>query len=83
MNAKPLKWRRARKRSIKRFVDTNILIYAISGDKAKAAEAEAILAGGGCISVQVLNEFTEVCRRKLKLDWAEIEERLRNASDFC
>jgi len=60
----------------KRFIDTNILIYAFSDDKAKAAAAEAILAVGGCISVQVLNEFTEVCRGKLKLDWAEIEERL-------
>jgi predicted nucleic acid-binding protein len=27
------------------------------------------------ISVQVLNEFTQVCSRKLKLSWAEIEER--------
>jgi predicted nucleic acid-binding protein len=26
--------------------------------------------------VQVLNEFVNVCRKKLQLDWKEIEERL-------
>ncbi len=62
--------------SAKRFLDTNILIYAFSEDQAKAAAAEAILAAGGSISVQVLNEFTDVCRRKLKLGWSEIEQRL-------
>jgi predicted nucleic acid-binding protein len=60
----------------KSFVDTNVLIYAFSEDAAKAAVAEAILAAGGSISVQVLNEFTHVSRRKLKLDWPEVEERL-------
>lgn len=62
--------------SDKRFIDTNVLIYAFSEDEPKADIAEAILAGGGVISVQVLNEFTHVCRRKLSLDWSEIEERL-------
>ena len=60
----------------KSFIDTNVLIYAFSEDAAKAAVAEAILAAGGSISVQVLNEFTNVSRRKLKLDWLEVEERL-------
>jgi predicted nucleic acid-binding protein len=62
--------------SDKCFIDTNILIYAFSEDHAKAKRAEAILAAGGSISVQVLNEFASVCSRKLKLDWKEIEERL-------
>lgn len=62
--------------SAKRFLDTNVLIYAFSEDEPKAGIAEAILAGGGVISVQVLNEFTHVSRRKLSLDWPEIEERL-------
>ena len=60
----------------KRLIDTNILIHAFSEDEAKAGAAEAILAAGGCLSVQVLNEFVNVCRRKLNLDWPEIEERL-------
>ncbi len=62
--------------SAKRFIGTNVLIYAFSQDAAKAGAAEAILADGGSISVQVLNEFADVCRRKLKLDWPEIEQRL-------
>jgi predicted nucleic acid-binding protein len=62
--------------SVKRFLDTNILIYAFSNDGEKAEQAGAILAAGGSISVQVLNEFANVCRNKLKLDWTEIEERL-------
>jgi predicted nucleic acid-binding protein len=59
----------------KRFLDTNVLIYAFAQDEKKADLAEAALSAGGVISVQVLNEFTHVCSRKLKLSWAEIEER--------
>jgi predicted nucleic acid-binding protein len=62
--------------SDKIFLDTNILIYAFSEEQPKAKHAERILNAGGCISVQVLNEFTNVCRNKMKLDWNEIEERL-------
>jgi predicted nucleic acid-binding protein len=62
--------------SAKRFLDTNVLIYAFAEGDAKADVAEAALADGGTISVQVLNEFAHVCSRKLKLSWAEIEERL-------
>ena len=55
-----------------RFFDTNVLLYLISDDQAKAGRAEAELAEGGAISVQVLNEFTHVARRKAGLDWDEI-----------
>ncbi len=58
------------------FLDTNVLIYAFSDDPAKAERATEALAAGGRISVQVLNEFVNVCRSKLKLDWQEIEDRL-------
>ena len=58
------------------FLDTNVLIYAFSDDLAKAERAAEALAAGGSISVQVLNEFVNVCRKKLQLDWKEIEERL-------
>jgi predicted nucleic acid-binding protein len=40
------------------FFDTNVLIYLASGDAAKADRAEAALAAGGAISVQVLDELT-------------------------
>ena len=53
------------------FFDTNILIYVASSDAAKAERAEAALADGGAISVQVLNELANVARRKIKMSWNE------------
>ena len=53
------------------FFDTNVLVYLASEDTAKAARAEEILGEGGVISVQVLNEAANVCRRKMRLSWAE------------
>ena len=49
-----------------RFFDTNILIYAFAAGDPRNARAEALVAGGGVIGVQVLNEFTNVTRRKLR-----------------
>ncbi len=57
-----------------RFLDTNVLLYALSGDEAKATIAEQLLADGGTISVQVLNEFASVGRRKLGLEFHELKE---------
>jgi predicted nucleic acid-binding protein len=54
------------------FFDTNVLVYIASGDAAKADRAEAIVAAGGAISVQVLNELANVARRKMLLSWADI-----------
>ena len=51
------------------FFDTNILIYLASGDASKADRAEATIAGGGSISVQVLNELANVARRKMQMPW--------------
>jgi predicted nucleic acid-binding protein len=53
------------------FFDTNVLIYVASGDPVKADQAEAIIGGGGAISVQVLNEFTNVARRKMRMSWQD------------
>jgi predicted nucleic acid-binding protein len=47
------------------FFDTNVLLYLLSGDASKADRAEALVAAGGIISVQVLNEFASVASRKL------------------
>lgn len=65
------------------FFDTTILIYAVSTDDPRATIAEALLARGGCISVQVLNEFAAVARRKLKMSWEEIEEALGAIRTLC
>ena len=53
------------------FIDTNVLAYLASGDQVKADRAEEIVRNGGVISVQVLNELTNVARRKMNLSWAE------------
>jgi predicted nucleic acid-binding protein len=53
------------------FFDTNVLLYLASGDAVKAGQAEAVLAVGGMISVQVLNDIANVARRKMRFSWAE------------
>ncbi len=52
------------------FVDTNIAVYAFSKDEVKVAIAEKLLAGKPTISAQVINEFLNICRLKLRLDLA-------------
>jgi predicted nucleic acid-binding protein len=59
-----------------RFFDTNILLYLFSEDSAKADKAEAQIAEGGLISVQVLNEFTHVARRKMGWPIGQIRDTL-------
>jgi predicted nucleic acid-binding protein len=56
------------------FFDTNVLIYLLSDDIAKADRAEALVRAGGAISVQVLNEAANVMRRKLRMSWHETRE---------
>jgi predicted nucleic acid-binding protein len=53
------------------FFDTNVLLYVASGDPAKAHRAEELIGAGGMISVQVLNEITNVARRKMGMSWTE------------
>ena len=65
------------------FVDTNVLLYLISADAAKAERAEQVLAGRIVISVQVLNEFANVARRKHSLSWDELQQVLAGLLSFC
>lgn len=65
------------------FFDTNLLLYLLSSDVAKADRAEALLADGGIISVQVLNEFASVASRKLRMSWDEIREILDTLRRVC
>jgi predicted nucleic acid-binding protein len=57
----------------KPFIDSNVILYLLSYDAAKADKAESILQAGGVISVQVLNELVSVCQRKLRMHWDEID----------
>ena len=63
-----------------RFVDTNVLLYLLSGDQRKADRAEEVLAGGATISVQVLNEFASVASR---MSLTEVQEALEPIKLVC
>jgi predicted nucleic acid-binding protein len=65
------------------FFDTNVLLYLLSEDCQKADRAETIMAQGGVISVQVLNEFASVAFRKLKMAYAEIRDTLSIVRAVC
>ena len=65
------------------FFDTSVLIYAIAGGDARSAQAESLLAAGGNLSVQVLNEFAAVARRKLNMSWRDISETLDAVRVLC
>lgn len=67
----------------KAFFDTNVLLYLLSADEAKADRAEEVIATGGIISVQVLNEFASVATRKLAMTWGEIREILSQVRAVC
>ena len=57
---------------VEAFFDTNVLIYAVALNDPRNARAEELLALGGTISVQILNEFVSVARRKISMSWREV-----------
>ncbi len=65
------------------FIDSNVVLYLLSSDAAKADRAEAVLNKGGIIRVQVLNEVTSICLRKLKMSWEEIDAVLLAIKAAC
>ena len=67
----------------KDFFDTNVLIYAVAKNDPRASKAEALLASGGIVSVQSLNEFVSVARRKLGMSWKEVREFLDLICILC
>jgi predicted nucleic acid-binding protein len=70
-----------------RFVDTNVLLYAISRDPAersKAARANEILAGGDIgLSVQVLQEFYVQSTRVSRTDAIAHEQAVGLVEAWC
>ena len=56
------------------FFDSNVLIYLTDTESGKAEQTEDLLAEGGTISVQVLNEFANVALRKVRLSWPETRD---------
>jgi predicted nucleic acid-binding protein len=58
----------------RKFADTNIFIYAISddADPNRTALAQLALLDTDVVSVQVLNEFVNVSRNKLRQSWEQV-----------
>jgi predicted nucleic acid-binding protein len=65
------------------FIDSNILLYTVGPDIAKGVRATELVLSRPIISVQVLNEFVNVARKKLKLDWVPIETSLESTLKHC
>lgn len=65
------------------FFDTNILIYAVAEDDPRSARAEQLLAAGGMLSVQILNEFVSVARRKILMPWGDLTAALDAFQVLC
>lgn len=64
------------------LLDSNIVVYAFSKD-ARAPRAVEILKQRHAISVQTLNEFVNVARRKLRFEEDEIEDALIDIISSC
>ena len=58
--------------SAKVFFDSNVLIYAMVSGDPRRERAQQLVAQGGVISVQVLNEFVAVARRKMRMPWEDV-----------
>ncbi|MSQ75225.1 MAG: PIN domain-containing protein [Rhodoferax sp.] len=67
---------------MKAFIDTNVLIYWVD-DSARADVVEQLLAQEAVISVQVLNEFANVLRRKRSMALPDIEALYTTLIDTC
>jgi predicted nucleic acid-binding protein len=70
------------------FLDTNLLVYVFgspteTGPDPRRQRAQELLIGEPDVSVQVLNEFVDVSRRKVKLNWNEIKAALQVIEELC
>ncbi|MBW9063934.1 PIN domain-containing protein [Rhizobium herbae] len=64
------------------LLDTNVLIYAFTDDP-RAARAWQLLSEPFILSVQALNEFANVARRKLGMNWTEIQGAIGDISTLA
>ena len=69
--------------SDKPFLDTNVVLHAFRHGDARNQQPKILLAAGGTLSVQVLNEFVNVARRKLYQSWEEVRRALGILRVFC
>jgi predicted nucleic acid-binding protein len=64
------------------FLDTNVLVYALTADP-RAAVSQALLGRGCAIGVQGLNECANVARRELGMTWDEVRAALAAIRTVC
>ena len=64
------------------LMDSNVLVYAFTTDS-RANVAQALLERGCFVSVQGLNEFANVARRKLGMPWQEVRIALDAIRTVC
>ena len=67
----------------KAFFDTNVLVYIVGQKDERTAKAEPLVASGGVVSVQVLNELASVSHRKLGMSWEDIGDALAAIRVLC
>ena len=65
------------------FSDSKVLLSLIADDAGKAAKAEAILRARCLVGVQVLDEMTNIMRRKYQYPWPQIERVLHLVRSQC
>lgn len=65
------------------FLDTNVLVYTLGQRDDRTPVAEDLLAAGGVISVQVLNELASVAHRKLRMSWPDVTSALEAIKTLC
>lgn len=59
------------------FLDTNVLLYSLGDDAAKADRADALLADGGVVSAHVLGEVVNVLRgKRWRRPWSDVRTHL-------
>jgi len=65
------------------FLDTNVFVHAVAQDDPRSQSAEELISAGGTVSVQILNEFAAVVRKKTKMPWREVHLALESVKVLC
>lgn len=65
------------------FFDTNVLVYALVGEPLLAERSLSLLADGGVVSVQVLNECASAMMLKFSATWADVVTDSEQIRELC
>ncbi len=68
--------------SLKHFIDTNVVVYALLSADPRRLIAGSLLASS-TISVQVLNELVSTAKRKYRVNWEQIRYELQVLKTLC